>query len=183
MKPCFWRKSQLGLLAVGELDARPAQALREHLATCAGCRNYLASLSNVATTLAAVETTSDLRTSEAFHRKVLARVQRQATEPWWRLSHLRDWRFALPAAAAGVVVLLVVVLRNGGGTPGPVNPAPIASASSMAANLPPTIANYRMAAGESAQELDDFLTELAEKSVPPAPAGDDSLIALANATY
>ena len=41
MKPCSKNRKLLAWLALGNLDDKQATALREHVATCEGCRSYL----------------------------------------------------------------------------------------------------------------------------------------------
>lgn len=179
MKPCSKNRKLIAWLALDELDVRQAQELRAHLETCEGCRRYLEEISNVTESLAAVETCEDIRASESFHRKVVARLRRE--EPasvgetvWTYLrATLWDWRVALPVVAASVLLIAVFVAherRPGVGVSPQTQPgAQTVVSPSLSSDLPPTIANYQMVANQSLEKLDELLTRQGNKSLPPAP--------------
>ena len=51
MRPCGKNRKLLVWLSLGELGPEPAAAIREHVKTCEGCRQYLAELSGSIETL------------------------------------------------------------------------------------------------------------------------------------
>jgi Putative zinc-finger len=69
-------------LALGELNARTAAALRAHIETCDGCRRYLAEISTVTERLAAAEMTPDIQASESFHRRLVTRLKTPESHAW-----------------------------------------------------------------------------------------------------
>jgi anti-sigma-K factor RskA len=178
MKPCSNKREPIALLALRELDARQEQALRAHLQTCEGCRRYLEQISSLTDALAAAETNPDLQASESFHGKVMARLLAEEPASPWETARLFlrrslfDWRVALPVAAAAAALILALSV--------PRHPpaAPALPSPQAMADLPPTIANYQMAAGQSLQTLDDFLARQAQKPLPPAPLYTASTLTL-----
>jgi hypothetical protein len=75
MKPCAKKRESIVGLALHALEARQSRDLQEHLATCEGCRRYLAEISNVAERLAAAEANSDVQPSANFHQKLACRLR------------------------------------------------------------------------------------------------------------
>src|SRR3954451_20728767 len=103
MKPCSKNRKPLAWLALGNLDGKQATALREHLVTCDGCRQYLDELANVTATVRAAELKADIVATASFHRRVVAgvkaqeaRVVRLGIGDYFR-GTLLNWRVALPA--------------------------------------------------------------------------------------
>jgi len=175
MKPCSRNRKPLAWLALGELDARRAGALRAHIQSCAGCRRYLEEISAVTERLTAAEMTPDIQASESFHQRLAGRLE-QPVSLWESLAAplaaaRLNWRVALPVlgAAALVVVTLSIVVRRPGVSP----PAPAGiqavSRSAPESDLPPTIANYQRVANRSLDELDELLTRQGNRHPSPAP--------------
>ncbi len=190
MKPCSKNRKQIAWLVLGALDARQAAALREHLALCDGCRRYWEEIARVNDKLAAAKPTPDFQASEFFYQRVAEKMH--AVESGSILENLTalirgtmlNWRLALPVTAALLIVAFALVtLRQ---QPRPVPPAAIAqvvSTSGSESDLPPTLANYQMIAGQSLAKLDEVLTEQGNKALPPAPIYTASTFRLANASF
>jgi anti-sigma factor RsiW len=189
MKPCSKNRKLLAWLALGELDARRAGALRAHIQTCDGCRRYLAEISTVTQRLAAAEMPPDIQASESFHQRLVTRLRAEQPASLWEtvaglLAAARlHWRVALPVfgAAALVIATLSILVRQPAVPP----PAPISvqavSTPAPKSDLEPTVANYQRVANRSLDELDDLLTRQANRNPPPVPIYTASMFALANA--
>jgi hypothetical protein len=179
MKPCSRNRQPLAWLAIGNLDIEEANALREHVVTCEGCRCYLDELAKVNAHISAAETKTDIVATASFHRRVVAAVNAEkprfvwpAIEGFFR-GTLLNWRVALPTLGGIAVVLVIGLLLNSRPQPGGQLPAPSTSQSGSTHNLNadsrPTIANYQMVANESLEKLDRLLTEQGSRKLPPAP--------------
>jgi len=94
-----------------------------------------------------------------------------------------NWRVALPAAAALVIALLAIVAASHHSAPSRPASHMDQPASSSGSDLAPTIANYRIIAGESLQKLDELLTRQGNKPLPPAPIYTASGLVLVNAPF
>jgi len=177
MKPCHRNRKSLACLALGELEAGPAQALRAHAENCAGCRQYLAEVSQLNRILAASGEGSrtEAQASVGFHQRVLRALRTEGSAPALsrRLSRggpsLLDWR--LGVAALGAAVLVLAALRF---ISSPRPPLSIVSLQSqtrltLAAEAAPSFANYQMAADRSLNDLDDLLTRQANRPLPAVP--------------
>jgi len=191
MKPCSKNRKQIVWLMLGELDAGEASALREHLAHCDGCRRYGDEISSVMKGLASAKPDSDLEASELFHRKVAEKLQAvESGSTWENLTAfirgtLPNWRVALPVTAALVIaVFALITLRQSPPPASPVPPAvPVASTAGSESDLPPTLANYQMIAGQSLRKLDEVLNAQGNKALPPAPIYTASTFRLANSPF
>ncbi len=189
MKPCVKNQKLIAWLALDALDARQAQVLREHLATCEGCRRYLAEISNVTERLAAVEVNSEVQTSESFHRKVLGGLRSAKPDSLGEtlaayFARL-NWRVALPAIALLAVVGVTVAIWR---QPPEVSSPPRADAQAAsgldADNDPaPTIANYQRVANQSLDKLDALLTRQGNRALPPMPIYTASTFGLAQESF
>ena len=189
MKPCSKNRKLLAWLALGELDARRAGELHEHIQGCEGCRRYLAEVSTVTQSLASAETHPDIQASKSFHQRLVGRLRAEQPASLWEtvaglLATARlNWRVALPVfgAAALVIATLSILVRQPAVPP----PAPIivqaVSTPAPKSDLAPTIANYERVANRSLDELDDLLTRQANRNPAPAPIYTASMFALANA--
>ena len=191
MKPCSKNRKQIAWLALGELDAQNASLLREHLAVCESCRRYWTEISSVTEGLALAKPDSELEASEMFHRRVAQKMQ--AVESGSIPENLAvlirrallNWHVALPVTGALVIAAFAVVtLRQ---PPRPASPAPpaaqVTSAAESESDLPPTLANYQMIAGQSLRKLDEVLTAQGNKALPPAPVYTASTFKLANSSF
>jgi anti-sigma factor RsiW len=189
MKPCSKNRKLLAWLALGNLDAEQATALREHLVTCPGCRRYLDELSSVAATLNAAEIMTDIEATASFHQRVIAGIKaeeppfaRPGIEKFFR-GTLLNWRVALPTVGAVAVVLVVGLLLTSRQQPEVPLPAPSSAQSGSDHNLDgdfrPTIANYQMIANQSLEKLDQLLTAQGSRKLPPAPIYTASAFATA----
>jgi anti-sigma factor RsiW len=192
MKPCSNQRKVIAMLAMGELDARRERVLRSHLDTCEGCRSYLAEISRVRKTLMAAETAAEFQASEVFHRNVMARLRMEARASRWEIVARilqvgrLNWRVAAPAVAAALVLLAALAAQvphsSVRSSPRQSTAAPVTEPAAEA-DLPPTMANYQAAAGQSLREFDELLTEQARKPLPPAPVYTASMLTLGNGTY
>src|SRR6185369_6292688 len=82
-----------------------------------------------------------------------------------------NWRVATPAIATmGIALLMIVAVQH---HPAPTPSVPsidqAASSSGSGIDLAPTIANYRIAASQSFEKLDELLLRQGNKLLPPAP--------------
>jgi hypothetical protein len=193
MKPCSNKRKLIALLGMRELDVQEARELRTHLQTCEGCRQYMEEISGVTETLAAAETTSDLQTTESFHRKVLAGLQADESVSVWETAgiffrgSLLNWRVALPVIAVSIMLIVGLAVQRHQSS-GSVSlhtqpPAQIVSAPDANADLLPTIANYQMVANQSLQKLDELLDQQAKRTLPSTPVYTASMLALPNSSY
>ncbi len=190
MKPCTRNRERIAWLAVDALEAEQAAALRDHIAACEGCRRYWEEMSNVTERLAAAAPEFGLEASEAFHRAV-ARKLRQAeagsvleNPGQWLRELFLSWRVVVPALAVLVIALLtMVVFRQHGSFSVATHPTAQGAAVGSARDLAPTLANYRMAASQSLEKLDELLTQEGNKPLPPAPTLTASGLMLASAPF
>jgi hypothetical protein len=179
MKPCSKNRKLLAWLALGHLNAGQATILREHVATCEGCRRHLDELEKVTASISAVEMTADIVATASFHRRIVAAVKTEERRPVWPRTReflrgtLLNWRVAVPALGGIAVVLVVGLLLNSRPQSGAPLPTPSKSQSGLTHNLDadfrPTIGHYRMVANESLEKLDQLLSEQGDRKLPPAP--------------
>ena len=189
MKPCSRNRKPLAWLALGELDARTAAALRAHLETCKGCRRYLAELSTVTEKLASAEVTPDIQASESFHRRVVTRLRAEQSGSVWQtltaplIAAWLNWRVALPVvgAAALVIALLSILARQPAVSPPAPTVVQAALPPDIKSDLPPTIANYQRIASRSLDDLDELLTMQGRRNPSPIPIYTASLFVSARA--
>jgi hypothetical protein len=187
MKPCAQNRKLIVWLSLNALDARQTRHLRAHLETCAGCRRYLAEISNVTENLAAAEANPDVQASESFHQKVAGKLRAATPDSLGEIlaayfrGTLLNWRVALPAIAALVVVgVTVATWRQRPDVSSPPRAGTQTASVSCAHNdLAPTIANYQRAANQSLDKLDALLTRQGNRALPPMPIYTASTLALA----
>jgi anti-sigma factor RsiW len=191
MKACAKNRKWIAWLALDALDAQQARELRAHIEACEGCRRYLEEMSKMTRALKEAQTGTDIEASESFHRKVARAIWAQ--ESWslreavvapFRGTPLR-WRATLPmlgAMALVMVVLSVLVSRSRtGSVPSPApSSARAVSAPGLNSELPPTLANYRLIANRSLEDLDELLTRQGNKNRSPVPIYRASTSALAD---
>ena len=187
MKPCSNRRKPIALLALNELDDQKAQPLRSHLQSCIGCRQYFEEISTVTGKMAAVESTSEIEASDAFHRSVVVRLRGQESagrKIMGLLGNLLNWRVALPATAVCVVLIIGLRAQRQILNVQPQPPAPmqrqIVSAPDATTGVPPTVGNYQMAADQSLQKFDELLNQEAKEPPPPVPTYTASTLTLAD---
>jgi hypothetical protein len=179
MKPCPKNRKPLAWLALGNLGAEHASALREHVVTCEGCRCYLDELEKVTASISAAGTKTDIVATASFHRRVVAAVKAEERRTVWPTiggllrRTLLNWRVALPTVGGIAVVLVVGLLLFSRQRPGVPLPAPSSAQGGLMHNLDadfrPTIGHYRMVANESLEKLDQLLGEQGNRKLPPAP--------------
>lgn len=177
MKPCFRKRKAIVLLALHHLDARPAVALRAHLAQCAGCGHYWMEISKLNAALGAAPE-SDFEPTAAFHRGVAAKLRHAESHSLFEIFPALlgpaglGWRLLL---SAGVALILGVgglaLLRSrptdslvGGivvpsGTPN----QPFVDANS-------SVAGYQRLAHQCLDCLDALLVQQGNQPLPPVPA-------------
>jgi len=188
MKPCSKNRELIAWLVMDALDAEPARQLREHLDTCAGCRQYRDEIATVKEKLARVEIAPELQASAAFHRRWTGAINSKPSGSVWDTivaqfrGYRLSWRVALPALAAIVLVVLAMfTLTPRRETPSPVQAsARTVSQPKLKAELPPTFANYEMAANRSLEAFDELLTREGNRNLPPVPVYTASTLAAAN---
>lgn len=182
MKPCSANRKNIALLAANALDASAADKLREHIASCAGCREYFAEVSGVATRLKEAHELPDIEASRRFHQRLAGRIH--TTEPLANTAaaclRLFKWRILVPVAGISALVGLAIGLffSPSGITRRHANVKPAIPAGSAAQDLSPTFANYQNAANQSFDQLDSLLTRQAKEGPPPAPIYRASATAL-----
>lgn len=185
MKPCSRNRKPIAWLALDELAAPEAAALRDHFAHCEGCRSYWEEISTVTGRLSTAQPDSRLELSGGFHRSLSQKLQahprssladllRQSCDPGLR------WRVALPAGALLVCAILAWLTLRHHSTVSPPHLPPVQVASNHAGDeLSPTLANYRAVAHQSLNQLDELLLKQGSKVLPPAPAVSFSAEAVA----
>jgi anti-sigma factor RsiW len=189
MKSCFKNQKLIAWLALDALDARRAQPLREHLATCEGCRRYLAEISNVTRRLAEAEANPGIQASESFHQRLAGRLRATKPESLGEIlaAYLArfNWRVALPAIAVlAVIGVTVAAWRQ---SPGVSSPPPAGtqtvSVSGADYDLAPTLANYQRVANQSFAKLDALLTQQGNRALPSMPVYTASMLTLAKDSF
>jgi anti-sigma factor RsiW len=171
MKVCTKKRKRIVELALDALESGPAQELQKHLESCAGCREYLAELSRLNNRLHVAGEGDSSEASDAFHERVM-RALRDETAPsgyaavvaWLQEARL-VWRVAV-AGLGGLAVAIAawLVLAGHPGAPSTASaPAPTPVSHELGAELPPSVANYRIAANRSLEQLDDLLTQQANR--------------------
>jgi anti-sigma factor RsiW len=191
MKACAANRKLIVCLALNSLDAPTARQLRAHLETCAGCRRYLAEITNVTDRLARGEMAPDLQASENFHRRLAQKLRAAKPRTFGEIlmAQMRNprliLRVALPFAAAAVVVSVIFAV---GPRPRPVAAGPSAGPSTTLAaradaDLAPTLANYQRTANQSLEKLDALLTRQSKRTLPVTPGYTASTLGLANEPF
>jgi anti-sigma factor RsiW len=180
MKPCAKNRKWIAWLALDALEAQQARELCAHIDACEGCRCYLEETSKMTRALKEAQTRTEIEASEAFHRRVARAIRAEESRSLWeavaapfRGTSLK-WRAALPvlgAMAVAMVALSVLVSRfRTGSVPSPApSPAQAVSAPSLSSDLPPTLANYRLVANQSLEDLDELLTRQGNRNRSSAP--------------
>ncbi len=188
MKPCPNKRKLIAWLAMGALEDREAAALRDHLAHCDGCRRYWQEFSNMATALASAAPNSDVKASETFYRRVANRLRESEPQPLlstlavWLRASLPSWRVALPVIGLLILGAFVAVALRQHHTSS--LPSSQSLADPAAKNDPaPTLANYRMAACQSVDQLSELLSRQGNRPLPPAPVFTVSGLQLANGHF
>jgi hypothetical protein len=175
MKPCGKNRKLLVWLSLGELEQKQAAAIREHVRSCDGCRQYLAELSGSIEALRAAAPAEENEVPARFHQRVARAVRAADPRSPGRMvaeylqAALLDWRVAVPLAGAIVTALVVWAPRGGH----PLEGAPPETARHETAGPVPrrdavmTPASYWMAAEVSFEELDERLTREGNRPPPP----------------
>jgi len=191
MKPCASNRKLIVWQTLNALDAPQARKLRAHLETCAGCRRYLAEISNLTEGLVTVEVNPDIQASDSFHRNVAHKLRAATPDSWREIlaasiqSQLWNWRVAVPVVAA---LAFVGVLLATWPPPPPVAAHPSAAPSVMLAadsdnDMVPTMANYQRMADQSLEKLDALLTRQGKQASPAMPSYTASTRSLANESF
>ena len=189
MKPCPANQQRIVWLTLNALDARQTRQLRAHLETCAGCRHYLAEISNVANNLSAAAAPPEVQATEHFHQNLARKLRATPPESFGEIltAYLRllhwNWRVTVPTAAS---LLLASALLATWPHPALIisqpSPRPQAAADSSA-DLTPTMANYERAADQSLEKLDALLTRQNRRTLPTQPTYTTSTLDLANESF
>ncbi|HWX22056.1 MAG TPA: zf-HC2 domain-containing protein [Candidatus Binatia bacterium] len=183
-------RKHIAWLALGTLEARPAEQLRAHLDTCAACRTYFEELSNITASLSVPEPETNVQVSPAFHRRLAASLRAEKPRsPWAAMAEsfqrlALNWRVVLPAAGAvtAAVIVLAVLRPPPTVVPPARTPVQVASVPRFKSDLPPTIANYESVANRSLDQLDELLTKQGTRNPAPAPVYTASALALINSS-
>jgi anti-sigma factor RsiW len=186
MKPCSNNCRTIAWLALGELDARQAATLQEHLKTCAGCRNYLDEICRLTEKLTAMELNPNIHASESFHQKLTARLRAErpasrGANLWeYFRAALSNWRVLAPAAAMLIIGLMIQQRhsRSANNLPPIISRTQVVSTPQASVDLSPTIGNYEMAANQSLDKLDELLARQEQENLPPAPVYTASMLTL-----
>ena len=186
MNVCAKKQKLIVELAMEALEPGQARELRAHIENCTGCREYLAEISSLNARLRVVATGTDIEASEAFHQRVMRTVREEEAQPWWgaMASSLRaaqlSWRVAVPALGGVAVVIAALLLLAP--RPGAPPPAPVPSQARLSprleGELPPSVANYRIAANRSLDQLDELLTQQANRRESARPIYTASVLAM-----
>ncbi len=179
MSTCSIYREKIVELSLNTLDDRLANALREHLGHCADCQQYLFEITGTRDALNAVQIRSDIETSEAFHRRIAAQINREETASplqniLLQLASVRaNWKlaFSLVGATALIAVGLVIFVAQSGdrATPKPSVAVKTESRTNRKAELAPTVGNYQMIANQSLEKLDELLMEQGNRRQVLAP--------------
>jgi anti-sigma factor RsiW len=158
MNACATNRKALALLAIDALEAPEAGRLRAHLESCAGCRDYLREIEQVAAKVSAAEAPPDMDASPFLHRRVRNRLLETRPRPVF------PWRLLIPALAALMFVLFVFPRAPKVAPP----PAPLTQAP-VVNNINPTVLTYQIAANQSLDKLDAILTKQGNRALPAIP--------------
>ncbi len=180
MKPCAKNRKWIAWLALDALEAQQARELRAHIEACEGCRRYLEETSKMTRALKEAQIRTEIEASDAFRRKVARAIRSEESRSLWEVvvAPFRGtplkWRAALPvlgATAVAMMLLCVLVARSRiGSLPSPAPPSARAvSAPGLNSDLPPTLANYRLVANQSLEDLDELLTRQGNRNRSPVP--------------
>ena len=180
MKPCAKNRKRIAWLALDALDPEQARELRAHIGGCEGCRRCLEEITKMIGGLKQARVSTEIEPSESFHRSVARAIRAEEPRSLWetiatpsQATPLR-WRAALPALCALTVALVVLSVLGSrfrtGNLPSPTpSSAGTVSAPGLNSDLPPTIANYRRAANQSLDALDDLLARQADRPAGSPP--------------
>lgn len=178
-------------LVTGALEPRQAEALRDHLVHCEGCRQYRDEVMHVADRLAEAQPDSQALPSAAFYQRVARRLQpvepggiQQILSGWYHGFRV-NWRLAIPAFAVLAMVVLAIGIPHSPRIPRPpvMPPPPGVSEASAGKNLETTIANYQRVASQSLACFDDLLTRQGNQRLPQVPAWTLSSLALSSGSF
>jgi len=169
MNVCGKNRKGLALLAIGSLDDEAEGArLRAHAEVCAGCREYLSQMQEVAGVARDAVAPEEMEASLRLRRQVRLslRSERPRTVGWWRLG--------IPAFAAMIFCVVIWPKWRTDPPQRTVDPSPGGTAANAPlprrlADFAPTIMAYQLAAGHSADALDKLLKEQATQAVAAAP--------------
>jgi anti-sigma factor RsiW len=169
MKPCRRNRKKIALLTLAALDPGEGRKLRSHLEICPGCAEYLQQLVNVGERVRTAKMETDIETSAAYHREIVAALRAQAAtrealtvvlQRW-----LLRWRVGVPVGLALLLAAAMLVLWPHQG-PSPIagsGRAGIAAGPNRQGDFEPTISNYMAVADRSFEQFDDLLTQQANK--------------------
>ena len=191
MKPCASNRKLIVWQTLHALDAQQTRKLRAHLETCAGCRRYLAEISNVTEMLVQTEANPDIQASEVFHQKLAGSLRASKPDSIGEIlaayfrGTLLNWRVALPAIAVLVAVGVTVATWR---QPPEVSSSPRAGTQNAPVSdadndLAPTIANYQRVANQSLDKLDALLTQQGNRALPPMTIYTASTFRLAQESF
>src|SRR2546422_414387 len=90
MNPCAKNKRRVAWMAAGVLDATDAEALRQHLESCPGCRRYWQSMSDLSERLVNASDLPLAEPTESFHQRVIQKIRAQESR-----TPFSDWLDAL----------------------------------------------------------------------------------------
>jgi anti-sigma factor RsiW len=189
MKPCRRNRKRITWLAVDALDAAEAQKLREHIETCDECRCYFEAMTRLAERVESAQPGPEPGFSQRLHRRVLGAL-RSRQQRAGILSGLMNrmqpgWRFGLIGATAIAVAIVALLALQRPSHSVPVRPEhPQTTRPEVAGvDVDPTVANYRIAANHSFEQMDRLLQREANRtsaSGRPYRASDSAVGSLAD---
>lgn len=186
MKACMHKRKLIVGLAFDALEADQARELRRHIESCTECRDYLAEISRLNSQLRVAEGEPGIEATEAFHQRVMRAVRAEETRSWWSAiatypGGMRfSWRVGVPGlgALAVALVMWLTLAPHPNGRLEVSMPSPAPSSPEPDAVLPPSVANYRVAANRSLEQLDELLNQQANRRVSTRQVYTASVAAL-----
>ena len=176
MNSCSQNRKRIAWMIAGALDISETGEIRAHLETCEECRRYSEEISRI-TALLTVEPQPTLRTSQAFHERVMLALRKEhkpsvwETVAGWLRDHAGNLRVALPlAATVGLAVTALLVLwERGHRTFPPEKQMENSSTPGLNTDLEPTLSHYQTVANQSLEKFDELLSAQANKNLSTGP--------------
>ena len=174
MNPCSKNKRSLALMAAGALAAATPPALREHLVSCAGCRQYWESMCALSGRLNSTEL-PHAELPESFHARLVRQIRNHEKAPpilIWLAGIRRLWSgraFVTVTVGAALAIAFLVSWQNFREDKKRTSVSLAVQPISQAPTPPspaPTLASYRRAANVSLENLDAVLA----REIAPKPS-------------
>jgi anti-sigma factor RsiW len=183
MKPCRRNKKLIAWFALDELGPHERAELVAHLRECKGCQSYLEEMRFVSLQLNMVSSVAaNERAIPCLSGPLRTRSRERRARQYASPSVGPLWRLAIPGFAILALALLVVAKLER--TPvDQITRTPVAQIVSRTGAVEdslPTLSNYRAAANESLDKLDQLLTRQAQEPVSSLPPMSPGTLALIN---